>query len=1160
MMSCYLIPGHVLRALFLFLWLGLACSAGAVDAPSDGKVVAKTDPKVEAKVESAASVAEPLPVPLPELAQGEVGIEELQARLKEMEASTTLGAALKQSVLTLLQQALLDLKAEKGFEASYADYVAIQEKGPQQLEVLKQALAEEAPRERATDLGLSEQSSLPDLEKLLAEQQSKKLKLESALADMESNLQKQLGRTATARQRLEEARQQLRALVDAKQEPVAEEQAALAQAKEHGQLWHQRSLRAEVKALDQELLSQPLRLELLRAQRDLTSRALGYATLLVDEVRGLTDKRRLAEAQQATVEAQQVQDSAQNKHPLLGQLAEQNTQLASRIKDTVGEMEASTLLIEETRSQMKGYKDDLQSIQQKLEYAGLSGALGRALFEKRRNLTSLSQVRQRLKQREKALAEMGLRQISYADERRRLADLDPPLQELLRGVALEERLLVAEEARKLLTSQRELVDKAITQAGAYMQVLVELDFAERQLLQVLEEFDDLLAENLLWIPSSEGVSVKTLSQLPANLIELFAADRWQAMLQAISQPHEYLAFLLLGGLLVLLLVGIQGRLRGLVRKSGQSIGNPFKDHIGLTLRALLWLLLRALPWPLLLVLLGLQLKWAQVDSSFVGAAGSTLLTLSPIFLQLRLFWLLCEPEGVALRHFRWNPLHVRLLRKELLRLMLLMIPAGFLSGVAGDIQGSQLNHLFLILGMGAIWIFLAKILHPGKGLPAMRIGMNRNGLLARTRHLWFYGILAIPVGMVMLILLGYFYTTGIFTLGLVNSLLLLFGLVILREIILRWLLLRLLQARRAAREREREEQKARQAGRVAEEGEILSRVEEPELDLDAVDTSTRKLLSTAFQLGLIGGLWFIWAPLLPAFNVFNEVELWRYSMTVGQEVREVPVTLASLLLAGLTVLVTTAAARNLPNVLEIIMLKQMALDAGARYAYSTLTRYLVVGVGTTLFFSLLGGSWSEIQWLVAALGVGIGFGLQEIVANFISGIIILFERPIRVGDVVTVGNVSGVVSKIRIRATTITNWDRQELLVPNKEFITNQLLNWSLSDQVTRITIAVGIDYGSDVGLALRLIDEAAREHDNVLTDPAPLVTFENFGDNTLNLLMRCYLPNLDRRITTISDLHQTIYKKFNEAGISIAFPQRDVHLDTRSPLEVHIVSNPAVG
>jgi potassium efflux system protein len=210
-----------------------------------------------------------------------------------------------------------------------------------------------------------------------------------------------------------------------------------------------------------------------------------------------------------------------------------------------------------------------------------------------------------------------------------------------------------------------------------------------------------------------------------------------------------------------------------------------------------------------------------------------------------------------------------------------------------------------------------------------------------------------------------------------------------------------------------------------------------------------------------------------------------------------------------------------------------------------------------LIIGSLGGSWGQIQWAVAALSVGIGFGLQEIVANFISGLIILFEQPIRLGDTVTVGTVSGKVTKIRIRATTIRDFDRRELLVPNKEFITNQLLNWSLSDQVTRWTMDIGVAYGTDMDKAMAIVHDVALRHPLVLHDPESLVTFEEFGDNSLLMRLRLFMDQLDQRLIVASDIRKEINRRFNEEGIVVAFPQRDIHLDTSQPLEIRMVNGP---
>jgi potassium efflux system protein len=180
--------------------------------------------------------------------------------------------------------------------------------------------------------------------------------------------------------------------------------------------------------------------------------------------------------------------------------------------------------------------------------------------------------------------------------------------------------------------------------------------------------------------------------------------------------------------------------------------------------------------------------------------------------------------------------------------------------------------------------------------------------------------------------------------------------------------------------------------------------------------------------------------------------------------------------------------------------------------------------------------------------VGIGFGLQEIFANFVSGLILLFERPLRVGDIVTVGDTSGAVVRIQIRATTIRDWDNRELVLPNKTLITGGFLNWTLSDSITRIVCHVGIAYEADPRRARELLLGIARRHPAILAEPQPMVTFEGFGDSTLNLALRVHVSRTDQRAGTTFDLHATILEEFRQAGIEIAFPQRDLHLRSVPP------------
>jgi potassium efflux system protein len=191
---------------------------------------------------------------------------------------------------------------------------------------------------------------------------------------------------------------------------------------------------------------------------------------------------------------------------------------------------------------------------------------------------------------------------------------------------------------------------------------------------------------------------------------------------------------------------------------------------------------------------------------------------------------------------------------------------------------------------------------------------------------------------------------------------------------------------------------------------------------------------------------------------------------------------------------------------------------------------------------MIGITWNKIQWLAAAITVGIGFGLQEIFANFVSGLILLFERPVRVGDVITAGEVTGTVTRIQMRATTIRNWDQQEMVIPNKDLITGQVINWTLSNDVSRLSITVGVSYDADVKRASELLLKIARETPNVRKEPAPFVTFEEFGDSTLNLVLRAYV-SIEVRLGTKDKLHNAILDEFRAAGIEIAYPQRDLHV-----------------
>jgi potassium efflux system protein len=255
------------------------------------------------------------------------------------------------------------------------------------------------------------------------------------------------------------------------------------------------------------------------------------------------------------------------------------------------------------------------------------------------------------------------------------------------------------------------------------------------------------------------------------------------------------------------------------------------------------------------------------------------------------------------------------------------------------------------------------------------------------------------------------------------------------------------------------------------------------------------------------------------------------------------------LIAVTVITITFITARNLPGFLHMAVLNRLPIDRGGRHAIAIICRYVTVLAGGIMACRTIGMTWSSVQWLAAAMTVGLGFGLQEIFANLVSGIIILFERPIRIGDLVTVSNTTGHVTRMQIRATTITDFDRRELVVPNKKFITDDVINWTLSDPITRVVIQVGVAYGSDTKLAHETLLKAAMDHPLVLREPGPSAVFTGFGASTLDFQLRYFIGSRDVYSKVLHELNTVIDKAFREVHLEIAFPQQDLHIRSAEPL-----------
>jgi potassium efflux system protein len=245
--------------------------------------------------------------------------------------------------------------------------------------------------------------------------------------------------------------------------------------------------------------------------------------------------------------------------------------------------------------------------------------------------------------------------------------------------------------------------------------------------------------------------------------------------------------------------------------------------------------------------------------------------------------------------------------------------------------------------------------------------------------------------------------------------------------------------------------------------------------------------------------------------------------------------------------VTVLVLRNLTGLFELAVFPRLPDDAGIRYTALTISRYAIFLVGFTVALLYLQVPFEKLGWIVAAVSVGIGFGLQDIVANFISGIIILIERPIRVGDIIRVGTTEGTVTQINIRATAVQNWDNQTLIIPNRHFISNELTNWTHTDRIVRFAMAVGVAYGTDISRVRGILLETVKAHELVRRDPEPSVWFIGFGASSLDFTLRFFVSDPKHILQVRSELGARIQKRLEEEGIEVPFSQHDVHLDLSS-------------
>ena len=1086
-------------------------------------------------------------------------VDHVEAKIADVAADTALDEAGKAALTELYRKALTNLEATRTFDTQTKELAEALTTAPAETAAIRQRLAQRKPEadgvvEIPTDLPTEEITQRLSI--VLADAAVE----ETRIGELDKAIERSTGRPAAIRTRLSEIKTALGEIETDLSQPKSDDaEAAASEARRWALETRRASLWAEGRMLEQELLSLSVREALQRAQREEATLNWEGLRARQRQLEELQNQRRRDEAEAAQRESERARIEAADKHALVQEATQENAEITTSMGDLARSLEDLDLEIEDLEAERKRVEQDFKAARQRIEAAGLSKALGQVLIERRDEIPDLRRLRGAIEEREDEIADATLRQILYREEQRQLGDLDAYLDELTTRDPSAQAPEIREQLKATLDQRLRLITQALVVEDDYIRQLGELNYATDQLIHTAEGYDSYLAERLLWVRSTLPVGLETLVTLPSAIGWLVAGEHWVEVARVMTHAGAHSPLLWVLSLVIVVLFWKLSALRRAIRATAEPLRKIRTDRLSHTAKAIGLSLLAALPIPLLLWVIGLQLSTSIEATGFTRALGSALIAISFGLYHLRAFRSLCITGGVADRHFRWSQNTLRALRREFDWFSVYVVPVALTTIVlyndSDPAFSGSLGRLAMVATMIGFSVFLARLLNPAKGVVKKALAANPKGWFNRLRHIWFSVIVGAPLGLAVLALLGYVYTAGALFESLVQQTWLALALIVLHQVIVRWLIV---TRRRLALAAAVDRASARRAQNEAERKETAPsaselQVDEPEPDLAALDEQTRRLINASVFFTALLGVWLTWSDVLPALSMLERIPLWYYDGMVDGVAQAVPVTAANLGLVLVILFVATAAAKNLPALLEILLLQTESVSAGGRYAIKTLVSYAITVAAFLVAFSTLGLNWGQVQWLVAALGVGIGFGLQEIVANFISGIIILFERPVRVGDIVTIGDTTGVVTNIQIRATTIRNWDRQELLVPNKEFITGRLLNWSLTDQQNRITIPIGIEYGSDTRKALSILAQVADQHERVLDDPAPLISFEGFGDNALTIVLRCYLSSLDGRIGVATELHQAIYDRFKEEGIGMAFPQRDVHLSLRAPLDIRL-------
>ncbi|WP_244158133.1 mechanosensitive channel MscK [Phytopseudomonas flavescens] len=889
-------------------------------------------------------------------------------------------------------------------------------------------------------------------------------------------------------------------------------------------------LGAQTQLRRQEMAGNSVLQDLGSAQRDLLDEQIRRLDIELQDLQTLINEKRRNQSERTVAEQSMEAQKVGGSDTLLSRESALNVKLSDYLLRGTDRLNELTQLNLRTQQQLDTLNQTDQALDEQISVLQGSLLLSKILYKQKQALPKLKLDSGLADE----IADIRLYQFELNQQREQISN---PGAYVDKQLAAQPPESVTPELRQslldLIDTRRELHDRLNRELNALLNESITLQLNQKQLQDTATALRATLDEQMFWIPSNNPLNLDWFKNVPSQLQRQIADLPWLDNLSQlgaglIERPLLFLPLLLVMGLLLYKRHYLSQKLTDLHK----DIGHFKRDSQLHTPVAILLNVLLALPGTLLLALCGFAL---QMDARGLNVnLGSAFLGMAQAWLVFYTVYRIFTPGGVAELHFHWARSHVAYLHRQIRWLGVVVMALVAVVTVA-EHQPSSLSDdvigIAVVLTCYGLMIWLLQKL-------LLRGPARENASSFRM----FIGVLfsMLPLALFLAVCFGYYYTALKLSDRLIDTLYLLLIWLVVEAVFVRGLAV---AARRLAYQRAT----AKREAQTAEDSEGTEiQLEAPTLDIEQVNQQSLRLIRLTLLGTFIAAMYWVWADLISVFAYLDNITLYEYNSgtVAGSAASLIPISLFDALYALIIGAITLILGRNLPGLLEVLVLSRLRLGQGSAYAITTLLSYVIFGTGIVVTLATLGVSWNKLQWLVAALSLGIGFGMQEIFANFISGLIILFERPVRIGDLVTIGGVTGTVKRIHIRATHIIDSDRKEVIVPNKTFVTSQLINWTLTDTVTRIVLTFVVNRGDDLEKVRTLLLQAAQENSRVMRDPAPTAQLSVYAPGGLTHELKFYVKELGDRGAATDELNRRIDQLFASNNINLSgTPKMDIVL-----------------